>query len=59
MNVKEIFFGCLDWDGILNVLTPTHTPPPLSRPAGRKRGASCGRVFKGGNSARDSALASK
>src|SRR5450830_1046665 len=28
--------------------SPTHTPPPLSRPAGRKRGASCGRVLKGG-----------
>jgi hypothetical protein len=25
---------------------PTHTPPPLSRPAGRKRGASFGRVWK-------------
>ncbi len=25
---------------------PTHAPPPLSRPAGRKRGASFGRVFK-------------
>ena len=42
------FFGVLDWVGILNVLSPTHSPPPLSRPAGRKRGASCGRVFKGG-----------
>ena len=25
---------------------PTHTPLPLSRPAGRNRGASCGHVFK-------------
>jgi hypothetical protein len=28
--------------------SPTHSPPPLSRPAGRKRGASFGRVFEGG-----------
>jgi hypothetical protein len=59
MTVKEIFFGCLDWDGILNVLTPTHTPPPLSRPAGRNRGASCGRVFEGGKFVLDCTLASK
>jgi len=51
--------GGLDPIGILNVLAPTHTPPPLSRPAGRKRGASCGRVFKGGKSERDCALPSK
>jgi len=56
------FFGRhseLDCLGILNVLAPTHTPPPLSRPAGRKRGASCGRVFKGGKSELDCALTSK
>jgi hypothetical protein len=28
------------------IFGPTHTPPPLSRPAGRKRGASYGRVFE-------------
>ena len=34
---------------IPNFLSPTHTPPPLSRPAGRKRGAfnsPFGRVFE-------------
>ena len=49
----------LDQIGILSVLSPTHTPPPLSRPAGRKRGASCGRVFEGGKSEFDFALPSK
>ena len=49
----------LDWFCILIGLAPTHPPPPLSRPAGRKRGASCGRVLKGGKYALDRALASK
>jgi len=49
----------LDWVGILIVLAPTHTPPPLSRPAGRKRGASCGRVLNGGKFEPDFTLASK
>ena len=53
------FEGVLDWVGILNVLSPTHSPPPLSRPAGRKRGASCGRVSKGGKSELYCALPSK
>ena len=48
-----------DQVGFLNFLSPTHTPPPLSRPAGRKRGASCGRVFEGGKSELDCALTSK
>ncbi len=39
--------------------SPTYAPPPLSRPAGRKRGASFGRVFKGGKSELDCALTSK
>ncbi len=51
--------GGFDQVGILNILSPTHTPPPLSRPAGRKRGASCGRVFEGGKSELDCALTSK
>ncbi len=58
MTVKT-FFNCLDLIGALNVLSPTHAPPPLSRPAGRKRGASCGRVFKGGKSELIFALTSK
>src|SRR5450830_1787010 len=48
-----------DQVGFLNFLSPTHTPPPLSRPAGRKRGASCGRVFKGGKFVLDCTLTSK
>ncbi len=51
-------FG-IDEIGIFNFFSPTHSPPPLSRPAGRKRGASCGRVFKGGKSELDCALPSK
>ena len=51
-------FG-IDEIGIFNFFSPTHSPPPLSRPAGRKRGASCGRVFEGGKSEFDFALPSK
>ena len=49
----------LDWVGILIVLAPTLPPPPPSRPAGRKRGASCGRALKGGKSELDCALPPK
>ena len=56
--VSERFLGCRMSLGFCD-FSPTHTPPPLSRPAGRKRGASFGRVFKGGKSELDGALPSK
>jgi hypothetical protein len=49
----------LDQVGFLNFFPPTHPPLPPSRPAGRKGGASCGRVFKGGKFEPDFTLASK
>ena len=58
---RRPFTRCRGLDKVrfLNFFPPTHPPPPPSRPAGRKGGASCGRVFKGGKSELDCALPSK
>jgi hypothetical protein len=47
-QIAEVSF-CIAGSAALGVfcpVSPTHTPPPLSRPAGRKRGATSGRVSK-------------
>lgn len=49
--MNQSIFACPSRAGFAlqaGYFSPTHTPPPLSRPAGRKRGASCGRVCKQG-----------
>ena len=52
-------FGCLDWDGILNVLSPTHSPNPSLAPPGERGGLHLAASMKVGNRVIEVALPSK